>query len=409
MFSDKRALVWDSGGGGVEHAVRLAKDFGQVWYTTPWQQAGPTLDTMSVGKGLEGIERVDQFWKYVEQADLIYFVESGMGDAAQFLRERGHRVFGAGLGEELEQDRYKMRKIQASLGLPTQKSARVVGTSKLQEYLAKHPKSVVKLNIVRGDMESFVADKLFHVDQQIHKMKFDFGPFKDEFEFLVEEVIDGPEIGFDGFFNGREFLLPTLWGLEHEYSYLGRYDWEIPLPLKPVMLKLQDLLGEYNYRGAISVEVRFASPSKGYLIDMTCRYPYPLSMIYTESLHNYSEVVWCVAGGEDVTPQPIARYAGMCQMLTHYTEKAWTHLEVKDRKFIKLERAAKVNGEYYAVRGEDNGFTLLGFGPSIEAVVRQIHENVDECDCFGLEKDTIGQIDKCAETVEELKKIGVDL
>jgi hypothetical protein len=409
-FSKLKARIWDSGGHGVEHAIRLAKDFGVVEYFTPWAFGmGATLDTRSIGKGVEGVKRIQDFLEDVDSVDLFFFADAGAGDMAQYLRDHGHRVFGAGKAEELEFDRMLMRKNQHDLGLPVQHTVKIKGCSKLQEYLAAHPNKVVKLDVVRGDMESFVADKLFHVDQQIHKMKFDFGPFKDDFEFVVEDKIEGAEIGFDGFFNGTSFIMPSLWGLEHEYAYLGRYDYDLPTLLSNVMFRLSKLLQSYDYRGAISVEVRCPSGAKAYLIDMTCRFPYPLSLIYTESIKNYSEVIWNVAIGEEVQLEPAAKYVGMSQMLTHYTEKAWTHLEVKDRKWVKMERFAKYEGEYYAVRGEDNGFTVIAMNKALESVVESIKERAKDVNCFGLEKDTIAQIDGALEEVQALADIGVEM
>lgn len=404
-----KARVWDSGGHGVEHAVRLAKDFGTVEYYTPWQKMGPTLDERSIGKNVEGVTRIQQFMKDKEDVDLFYFASEGAGDLAQDLRDHGYRVFGAGLAEELESDRMLMRRLQKELGLPTQKTVKIKGCGNLQDYLEEHPNSVVKLDVVRGDMESFVADKLFLVQMQIHKMKYDFGPFKDDFDFIVEEKIDGHEIGFDGFFTGSDFILPCLWGLEHEYAYLGKYDFDLPGILSNVMYRLSKLLESYNYRGAISVEVRCPSDSKAYLIDMTCRYPYPLSLIYTESIKNYSEVIMAVADGEQIELDPVAPYAGMCNVLTHYTEKSWALLEgaEKDRKHIKMERMAKYDGSYYAVRGEDNGFTLIGTDTSLDKVIDGIKEKLEVVNCQGLEKDTIGQIDKAKEEIEALEEIGV--
>jgi hypothetical protein len=410
-FKKLKARIWDSGGHGVEHAVRLARDFGTVEYYTPWQKMGPTLDERSIGNGVEGVTRIQQFLHEVDSVDLFYFVDAGAGDMAQMLRDGGHRVFGAGDAERLEFDRMYMRKIQSELGLPTQHTVKIKGCRKLQEYLAKHKHKVVKVDVVRGDIESFISDDLFRVDQQIHKLKFDFGPFKDDFEFVVEEKIDGHEIGFDCFFNGTDFVLPYLWGLEHEYAYLGRYVWELPTVLRPVMSALRGVLAAYDYRGAISVECRCPSASKAYLIDMTCRYPFPLSLIYTESMKNYSEVIWGVAGGEAVKIEPAGAYVGMCSLLTHYTEKAWTMLEVeeKNRAHVKMERFAKFEGKYYAVRGEDNGFTLIAAGDSRKRVVNDIKESVDDVNCYGLEKDTIGQIDAADEEIDALSEIGAIL
>src|ERR1017187_4256402 len=118
-FKTKSCLVWDSGC-YVEIAVRLARDFGKVYYHTPVCFSYPTNYEKSVGKGLEdeGVERVDNVWDYIDEVDLIVLAEGNTGSLVDYLRSKGKRVWGGGKGEELEYDRESAKEYMKHLKLP---------------------------------------------------------------------------------------------------------------------------------------------------------------------------------------------------------------------------------------------------------------------------------------------------
>ncbi len=115
----RKILIWDIGY-GVEHAKRMVQDGHEVYYFNEWIEPLPKFSRYAIGLGFEGIEKVKSFFRYVDDVDLIAFIFLGRGDMADWLREKGYRVYGAGLGEKLETDRLYAKKIQKKIGLPTQ-------------------------------------------------------------------------------------------------------------------------------------------------------------------------------------------------------------------------------------------------------------------------------------------------
>ena len=74
----------------------------------------------------------------------------------------------------------------------------------------------------------------------IDEIEASLGPAKEQFDFMVEEFIKSEvEIGIDGFFNGKEYLFPTMWGIESGKSaYIGKIcekKQDLPKQLKEVI------------------------------------------------------------------------------------------------------------------------------------------------------------------------------
>lgn len=412
-FSDKKVLVADPGGCDLEHAVRLARDFGKVYYYTPWQKQGPIFSDYAIGQGVEGLTNEREFWRRVDEVDLICFFDVGFGDWADYLRRHDYCVFGAGRGEELEQDRFLMRREQREAGMSTQKTEKVRGITALRKFRETHIGWFIKLPPrYRGLMETFEIDKVGKADMKIDQLAVEFGPFKEDMDFMLEEPLEGFEPGFDSFFTKSGWLFPCMWGLgTTDYGYLATFTSDLPEILYNHMVKMTKILKKYDYRGPISTEVKTKDGKTGHMLDITARFATPACLIYSEAIKNYSEVIWSVANGETIALVPSAAYVGCVWLPTNYTEKAWETLQIepKDRNRVKFQRAAKKNGKYYAVKGEENGFVILGLGKSVNAVVEEIKDVAERVHAQDLYKGGIGQLERSKERINEAKKIGLEL
>jgi hypothetical protein len=411
QFSNLKCLVADPGGTDLEHAVRLGKDFGKVYYYTPWQKQGPLFLDYAIGEGIEQIENEKKFWARVDSVDLVVFCDIGFGDWARYLRSHGYRVFGG--SEELEEDRFLVRREQMATGMPTQRYEKVRGVSGLRKFAAGHKEWWVKLPPhYRGIIETFQIDKDGKAEMKINHLAVEFGPFGGEIDFMCEEPLEGLEPGFDTFYSKAGWTFPCMWGLGTvDYGYLATFTNYLPEILQNHMSKMTKILKNNDYNGPISTEVKTKDGQRGYMLDITCRYLSPGGLIYTEVVKNYSEVIWKVAGAEPVTIVPTAKYVGCVWLPTNYTEKAWDRLvmEPKDRNRVKFQRAAKQSGRYYAVKGEENGFVILGLGKSLQEVVGEIKDVSERVHIQDLYKGGVGQLEKSLERVKEAKKIGLEL
>ena len=408
-LSSKKVLIWDANGLGIEHAIRMAKDVGKVWYFTPWQTGFPLFESYAHGYGLKDIEKVLHFFDYIDKADLIYFVDTGQGDCAHFLREKGYRVFGAGLGERMESERFKARQIQKKIGLPAQETVEVQGVTALRKYLMKHDNRFVKFDIFRGSLESFYSKDFKGSELLLDEIEMGFGPLKEEYKFIVEEAIDNAvEVGADGFFNGKKFLDTSLWGIEAGIAYAGTYN-PMPAVLKNTAEKLTPVLTKLKYRGAFSTEERTKNGKESFLVEITSRYPYSLSLVYTESIKNYSEVIWKVAGGEDVDIIPRFKYAVCAPVESPHAEKYWLRLMFPEklRHKIKLLQFCKNDGYYYCVKGNRNGALLISLGNDLDKCITDIEDTSREINAHELSKDTIRPLRDIRKQIDDLAKLGI--
>ena len=265
-----KVLIWDTGL-SLEHAIKLSEKF-QVLYFTPWVEAFPKFESFAPGVGMEGINKVLNYFDHIEEADWFMFPDIGAGDLCAYLKKTTNKpVYGAGKGEILEENREAARQWQRRLGLKTQATKLVTGISELRKELKKSGHCYVKLDIFRGDIDSFEVENVDSVEQTLDRIANVFGPFKEKYNFIIEDYIEGLEPGLDLFFNGQRFLQPYLWGFEHAKGpYCGVYTNQLPFVFQKVLDKLTPLLRKLDYRGAISLEFRVPNKNDAYIIDFCC-------------------------------------------------------------------------------------------------------------------------------------------
>jgi len=409
-------LIYDFGL-STEHVVRLARDGGIVRYFTPYVKAFPQFEDFAPGLGLEGIEKSENFFEDVDWADVIMFPDIGAGDLCDYLKRKGYLVYGAGLrGENLENHRFETRKLQKELGLPTQGTVPLAGIQKVREFLqsstAKNKTGwYIKLDKFRGDIESFYAKNYESVETILDDIEVALGPFKEAYLFIAEEKIEGIEPGFDLFFNGTEFLQPYLWGYEYHSGYIGVYTKELPEPLRFVAQKLAPYLQSIDYRGAISVEMIITETGKPYVIDITARFPYPLSAVYTESINNYSQVIHNIALGNKIDLDVNCKYVGCLPLESGYADKHWLKLnfDPKLRNRIKLRMGAAIGNKFYAVKGFSNVVVLISLGNAVNEIKKELLALIKQVEAHGLEQEEIaGGFYKIEKIIQEGTKYGLN-
>jgi hypothetical protein len=413
-LSEMVVLVKDSGGLGIEHAVAMGKAVKECIYFNTWQDGFCESKKYFMGRGFENIKKTLYFDDEVDRADLIMYPDIGYGDNAARFRKEGKVVFGAGDAEKFENHRFAFRALQKKIGLypAPYKTYQAKGIDDLISYLQKHPKQYVKVdNAFRGDCESFPADTYESVKSHIDYLRVKFGPFSDVLPFVVEDMIDSKaEIGIDGFFSG-ELIRPSLWGIEAGKCYLGRFDQVVPPALEDCISKLGPELKKRNYRGAISTENRMLSKDKSVMIDPTCRFPFNLSVGYTEWFKNYAELVYKVANGEPVTIQPKAKYVGGAP-LYFSCEEEWVEINfpksLRDEGKIKFRECAKKGGKYYAIRGCNSAAFIISWGNSIEQVFNDIKASVEKVNATDINKVFVKNLeDEIMPQVLAIRKMGI--
>lgn len=335
-------------------AAKLTEYFGRVLYYCPFKSAFPRSQQYVIGTGLEGVERVTNFWDHVHQADIFFFPDVYDGDLQVHLRQMGKPVWGAAKGEELELMRWQTKMfLKKDLHLPVQPVERIIGVQALRDHLMDSENKYVKISLLRGDFETFHHNNYELSEPILDDIEQKLGPYKDSKEFIVEDAIDDAvEVGYDGFTIDGEFPDPAFFGYEiKDVAFIGavRPYAKLPKPVRQVNEALAPVFEAYSYRGFWSSELRVPKDGKPYLTDPCCRAGSPPSELYQELFRNWGEIIWAGAHGELVAPEPVARYGVEVLIHSQWADQHWQALYVEPevRKWVKLRNLCQVEDTLY--------------------------------------------------------------
>jgi len=404
----KTILIYDYGL-CISIAQKLGEKFNKVYYYVPWADAFPKSDKALIGDGLqdENVYRITNFWDYVDNVDLICFFDTYNYDIVEYLREHNYRVFGAGLGEMLENDRWYGRTIQNEVGLPTQQTVKIIGIENLKKFLKSNNNKYIKISRFRGDIETF-----YHEDYESSKLFLDYltatvEPKQDKIEFIVEEVIEGIEPGYDGFVVDGKYPDIAMWGYEMKGTgYVSKVDKyaNFPEPIRLVNDKLSEVFERLKTKSMFSTEIRVNKEGIGYLIDPTVRSAMPVpTAVELEIYDNLPEFIWEASDGNVIDLQPIAKYGAGVSLNSDWASEHWLEIHIKDEEvlpYIKFRRFMKQNNKYYIVPGFSSVCSVIGLGDKISDAVEMVKENVKKISGFELDHSTSG-LDNIMELIEK--------
>lgn len=412
---DKTILVIDYGN-FLPVAERLARDYGRVLYYTPWETAFPKYHNYIIGSSVPGIQRIYNKWDYFDQVDLFFFTDLYQGDFQDWLRSQGKAVFGAGKGEEMEIYRDRMKGLQRSVGLPTNKYEIMMGLEGLREYLQDNDDKYVKTNLMRGHFESFHHENYMLTKPILDEWEHVLGIYKGEEIFIVEDPIDAiAEIGYDGFSIDGLYPDRALFGIEiKDCAYCGVVlDYEkLPKSLQDINAKLSDTFRAYGYRGSYTNEVRVGIDRVGYLIDQTCRQPEPPTCLQLEIFDNYSEIVWEIAHGRVPKIKNTFKYGAQIVIKSDWarTEPQAIYFPDQYKKYIKIKNLAIKEGVNYfvpqpGIEMEEIG-AVLGLGRTLQEAIDQATTIAKDVKGYCIECNGAA-LSKAIDEIDKLKSAGI--
>lgn len=303
-LKDKSVLVYDNSGFFTGFAECLTRHFGTTGYFYPWETFYSDGRELVVGQGLPGIERVKFLEKNMNRWDLIVFTCAQDGYYQEQLRNQGFRVFGSGLGSEVELLRWKTKERFKDAGIKLPECHRLNGIDELRQFFKDNPryeKWFVKVSELRGLGDTWSARNYAESKTQIDEWESRYSPQCYMMHFLVEaEIPDAKELGYDGLNIDGQFPETCMYGAEKKnLAYFGSVSdyTSIPSELLDVNDSLTPALKELNYRGFFATELRGPSP-----IDITARFSSPAGEVVTDNIENLGEVLWFGAEGTLVQP-----------------------------------------------------------------------------------------------------------
>lgn len=367
----------------TEFAVRLARDFGTVFYHSPSETGFSHVNDAVVG-GLDNVIRCDDIHSVFDEVDLFAFPDSQNSWLQLLLERMGKRVWGSRRGQKLEQDRIFFRHLQEDIGMPVPGYKVCKGIDALKDYLRDNDDKYVKISRFRGYMETWHHVNYALSEQKLLSLELAAGAVKDQITFLVDDpIVTDLEDGWDGYCVDGQFPDTAVQGIEiKDKSYLGSvlpYK-EMPKELTVCNQALADALKEVRYRNLFSTEVRIKD-GVSYLTDPCCRQASPAGECLLELIDNFSDVVWFGAEGELVQPEFGAKFAAEAMIYHDGDPEHWRAIEVpeKVRRWVKLYRACQPDDLYQIVPSqphiEEIG-AVVGLGDTIEEAVEAVKEHV---------------------------------
>jgi hypothetical protein len=408
-------LVFDTGL-FCEQANALWKKEGDVvWYYTPYINKNPHYVDFIVGKDFDHLEKVLYFEDYIEKADCIVFLDVLGNSLCNFLRKiyPNKSIWGAGLGERLENDRLLLKEWCKELELQVSPYVEIKGIKNLEEHLKKNKNKYVKINIFRGDTESFFAKDFEYVKMEINKNRVSLGPDEDTFSFTVEDEIKSDvEVGVDTFFNGTEYVGGFMGYEMHKNLYIAKpfkTIKDLPVALYETMDAFQPLFSKMNYRGALSTEEKIVDKNHNYFIDACMRLPNPLSALYPVLIKNWADVVYNVGKGNMVDIECDYKYVGAFGLSSLAAKDNYVKIEIdpKHRNDVRYQMVCGGKNGVYSCPGWEIVAILVAGGNSVDEVLNKLKENAKYVDAHFLDKDPLEGIDMIKEVIKKGENVGI--
>lgn len=390
-FSNKTCLVYDNGL-FCELAVTLAKRFGKVLYYSPWEKSFPRSNDTLIGEGLPGVTRINSIFPVIDDVDLFVFPDIFHGPLQVYLRKQGKRVWGAGLGENLEIIRGLSKRLLRNAGLEVGPFRQLKGLDRLRDFLKENDDQYVKISRTRGDMETFHAPTYKLIEPRLDQLEHHLGAKKHIQEFIVEAPIEPAiEVGYDGYTIDGKFPKTALYGVEvKDTAYLGQvvpYH-QLPAGAQEVNKRLSGMFADWTYRGFWSSEIRIKA-GKPYLIDPCCRMASPPGELYQMMIENLADVLWHGAMGDLVEPEFSDTWGAQIVMRSSWAEHNWTALDIPAsiRDNVKISYLTRIRDRNYFVPQpiEMAEFgSVVATGSSPDDAIRNVTKIADKIEAYGL-------------------------
>ncbi len=246
------------------------------------------------------LEKVDDWKRHVEWADVIVFDDIGFGDSAESLRAAGKLVVGGSkYTDKLEEDREFGQNEMQKAGMSVLSHWDFVDFDSAISFIRSNPGRYVfkpsgntpsdQKGILFLGQEEDGKDLVEILEQNkkvwARKIK----------KFQLQKMAEGVEVAVGAFFNGEDFVYPVNVNFEHKKLFpgdIGPYTGEMGTLMywspgneifRNTLMKIKPELAKSGYIGYI--DINCIANAKGiYPLEFTSRFGYPTISIQAEGI-----------------------------------------------------------------------------------------------------------------------------
>ncbi|TSC91730.1 MAG: phosphoribosylamine--glycine ligase [Parcubacteria group bacterium Licking1014_17] len=263
------------------------------------------------------LDKVDDWGKYKDWADVIVFDDVDFGKIADSLRAAGKLVVGGSeYTDKLEKDREFGQDEMKRAGMLTLPHWDFTSFDSAIDFIKTNPgRYVFKPS---GNISSDQKGILFLAQEDDGKDLIEILEqnkivwAKKIKKFQLQKMAVGVEVAVGAFFNGNDFIYPLNVNFEHKKLFpgdIGPYTGEMGTLMfwspgneifKNTLLKLKPELVKSKYTGYI--DINCIANAKGiYPLEVTSRFGYPTISIQMEGVISpWGEFLYRMAGGESI-------------------------------------------------------------------------------------------------------------
>jgi hypothetical protein len=366
-----------------------------------------------IGDGFP-FEKIEDWGGIVDRVGLVYITDNTFPQLAVYLRKLGKLVYGP--TPELvkwEADRiygYQRMK-EKGISVPPGKVCK--GKEELLDYIKEKERQGKRVwikieNRFRGQIETFSVATVEEAETMLGQAGL--GPYLDEASFLVQENVDGVEIGCDGYVVPGGVLEPIAYTIEKK----GRGNvavWQRDSDFMEYWYgKVIDVVEETDYRCNLSVEGIWDGKSLN-VLEPTPRNPYPVSSLYPRFIKNWVDVIWAVAEGKVIEVDVDWEKPYMVELTVTSDSDLMRVVDVPeelvkwDDEGIGFRRVVYKDGRYWWVPGDAILCTVNVKGRTLEEAFQRAEELVSELKCSFMTVDWTVK-DEIMEDVNRLREMG---
>jgi hypothetical protein len=398
----------------IEAAITLARAGHKVGYSISSTDKHSHHDIVQMGSGFEkeGVEKVD-FYTALSYADYVVCMDTYSGGEVDWLRAKGHKVWGAGqAAERLELDRWYAYSKMHDAGLPSADAEHVVGVPTLIEKLQKpgYKKRWIKCSGTRELETFFHEDWLATQETYIAPLLYEYGT-DPKLEFMIVTPIDpAQEVGSDSLvINGIRPAIQPYGYEDKDTSYIGRFNSKV---LPDCLAKINKVIDKEltNAISFVSTEARVTPDKKGYPIDLTIRAAHPPLAAMLECIVNISDIITRGSKGYIENILPNANYAAVLCGSSGWAEEHRMEIRFPERyrRYVKLAKAWKNGDIYYTIPSKNFPVQVVGLGETPRAAANDCMKHAKEVKGKELSFDWSSFDRMIDETIPEGKKHGIE-